>query len=135
LVAQNELITITRIRGKMIRLSLLFAGLILCGFGQMPASTTDWRGLSPISSNRMDVERTLGPPNENQDNELLTYHLQDMVVSFYFTSNPKCQQHVPYTSWNVTSDTVTAIDVRLRPAPLVTDTDIESYLRKLGMRG
>ena len=108
----------------MIRVSFLIACLILFGSAQMP-STTDWRGLSPLKSTRMDVERTLGRPDQNLNNELLSYHFQDMVVDFHFTSNPNCQQQLPYTSWNVASDTLTAIDVILRPQPLVADTGID----------
>ena len=73
----------------------------------------------------MDVERTLGPPEQNIDNQRLTYRLPDMVVYFYFTSNPNCQQQLPYTSWNVKPDTLTGIDVNLRPQPLVADTGID----------
>lgn len=88
-------------------------------------STTDWRGLSPLKSNRMDVERTLGRPDENLNNALLTYHFHDMVVYFHFISNPNCQQQLPYTSWNVTSDTLTGIVVTFRPGPRVADTGID----------
>lgn len=105
-------------------MSFLIACLILFGATQMP-STTDWRGLSPLKSTRMDVERTLGPPHQKIHDELLTYRFPDMEVYFSFTSNRNCQQQVPYTSWNVTSDTLTAIDVIFRPGPLVADTGID----------
>ena len=108
----------------MIRVSLLIAGLILFGSAQMP-STTDWRGLSPLKSTRMDVERTLGRPDENLNNELLSYDFQGMVVYFDFTSNPNCERQLPYTSWNVTSDTLTGIMIIFRPQPLVADTGID----------
>ena len=115
----------------MIRLSLLIACLILFGSGQMP-ETTDWRGLSPLKSTRTDVERTLGPPSQNTDNGVLTYRFPGMVVYFYFTSNPNCQQQLSYTSWNVTSDTLTGIDVFFRPQQLVADTGIDlSKYRKI----
>lgn len=73
----------------------------------------------------MDVERTLGPPDQRIDNEQMTYYFPDVVVYFHFTSNPKCRQKSPYTSWDVTSDTVTAIDVSLRHSPLVSETGID----------
>jgi hypothetical protein len=120
----------------MFRLTLLIACLTFFGSEQMP-STTDWRGLSPLKSTRLDVERTLGPPDQNIDNgQLMTYRFPGMVVYFYFTSNPNCQQQLPYTSWNVTSDTLTGIDVNLRPQPLVADTDIDltKYKRVKGDR-
>lgn len=108
----------------MIRSSFLIACLVLFGSAQLP-STTEWRGLSPLKSTRMDVERTLGPPAQNMDNERLTYRFPDMDVHFDFTGNPKRQQQLPYTSWNVTSDTLTGIDITIRPGPLVADTGID----------
>ena len=73
----------------------------------------------------MDVERALGPPDQNIENQRLTYYFPDVVVSLDFSSNPKCRQKLPYTSWDVTSDTVTAIDVSLRHPPLVSETGID----------
>ncbi len=119
----------------MIRLSFIIICLILVGPAQVP-STTDWRGLAPLKSTRIDVERTLGPPDHKMDNERLTYRFPDMEVHFDFTSNPKCQQQLPYTSWDVTSDTLTAIDVIIRPGPLVADTGIDlSKYRKIEVGG
>jgi hypothetical protein len=108
----------------MIRLSFLVAYLVLLVTAQVPSST-DWRGLSPLNSTRIDVERTLGPADQKLDNGQMTYYFPDVVVFFHFTSNPKCRQKLPYTSWNVTSDTVTGIDVSLRHPPLVAETGID----------
>ena len=108
----------------MIRLSFLITCLILFGSAQMP-STTDWRGLSPLKSTRTDVERTLGRPDEIIGREIVTYCFPDRVVYFGFHSNPNCERQLPYTSWNVTSDTLTGIDIILRPQPLVADTGID----------
>lgn len=108
----------------MIRLGFLVTYLVCSICAQMP-STTDWRGLSPIKSTRMDVERTLGPPAEKVDNEQMTYYFPDVVVYLYFTSNPKCRQKLPYTSWDVTSDTLTGIDISLRHPPSVEETGID----------
>jgi hypothetical protein len=108
----------------MTRLSFLIACLILFGFAQMP-STTDWRGLSPLKSTRMDVERTLGPPDEIIGNETVAYRFADRVVYFGFISNPNCERQLPYTSWNVTTDTLTGIDVSIRPQPLVSEAGID----------
>jgi len=108
----------------MIRLSLLVAYLVCLVSAQMP-STTDWRGLSPLKSTRMDVERTLGSPAENRDNQRLTYYFPDVAVYFHFSSNPKCQQKLPYTSWDVPPDTVTGIDVTLRHPKKVEEIGID----------
>jgi hypothetical protein len=73
----------------------------------------------------MDVERTLGPSAERISNEQLTYYFPDVVVYSYFTSNPKCRQKLPFTSWDVTSDTLTGIDVNLRQPPLVKEAGVD----------
>ena len=103
----------------MIQLIFLVTGLAFFGSSQTP-STTDWRGLSPLKSTRLDVERTLGSPDSKGDNQM-TYYLSDVTVVLFFSTNPKCENKLPYTSWNVTSDTVTAIDVSFRHPPLVAE--------------
>lgn len=119
----------------MIRVSSLIACLVLFGSAQIP-STTDWRGLSPLKSTRLDVERTLGRPDQKLNNELLSYRFSDMEVDFSFSSNPNCQQKLPYTSWNVTSDTVTGIYVIFRPGRRVADTGIDlTKYRKIEVGG
>ena len=55
----------------------------------------------------------------------MTYYLTDVTVFFDFSTNPKCEQKLPYTSWNVTSDTVTSIDVVLKRQPLISETGID----------
>lgn len=99
--------------------------LIVCFVSAQMPSTTDWRGLSPIQSTRMDVERTLGPPDQKIENDQLTYYYPDVVVYLHFTSNPKCGRKLPYTSWDVTSDTVTGISVVFRHPRLVSETGID----------
>jgi len=108
----------------MIRFTFLIACLVFVGSAQIP-SPTDWRGLSPLKSTQLDVERTLGPPDRKIDNEHLTYYFPDVVVYFYFTSNPKCGQKLPYTSWDVTADILTGIDIRLRHPKLVEESGID----------
>ena len=108
----------------MIRLSFLIACLIVFGSSQLP-STTNWRGLSPLKSTRTDVERTLGRPDEIIGREIVTYRFPDKVVYLGFHSNPNCERQLPYTSWNVTSDTVTGIYVIFRPARRVADMGID----------
>jgi hypothetical protein len=80
----------------------------------------------------MDVERTLGPPDQNNGKNQLTYYFPDVVVYFYFNGNPKCRQKLSYTSWDVTPDTVTGIDVNFRHPPLIEETGIDlTKLKKI----
>lgn len=110
----------------MIRLLFLVTCVFLLVSVQMP-STTDWRGFSPLKSNRTDVERTLGSPERKIDDRQnqMTYYLPDVTVFFYFYGNPKCEKKLPYTSWDVTPDTVTAIDISVRHPRLVAETGID----------
>jgi hypothetical protein len=53
---------------------------------------------------------------EKIEAEQMTYYYPDVVVYFYFTSNPKCGQKLPHASWDVMSGTLAGIDVSLRHA-------------------
>ena len=92
----------------------------------------DWRGLSPLTSTRKDVERLLGPPDVNQQNQLLVYYQTDQVVYIGFSGNPECQQKLSYTSWNVPLDTVTGIRIGLRKSVPLADLGVD--LTKLKKR-
>jgi len=85
----------------------------------------DWRGLLPLKSTRKDVERLLGPPDVNQENQLLVYYQKDQVVFIGFSGNPQCRQKLPYTTWDTSMDTVTEIRVRLRKSVPIADTQID----------
>ena len=115
----------------MIRLDFLMACLMLTSSAQAP-SQTDWRGLTPLRSTILDVERTLGPPNQKRDNNLIIYYLYDVTVYFYLDGNPKCHQKLSFTSWNVTPDVVTGIDVFLKDPPLIEETGTDlTKLKKI----
>jgi len=96
--------------------------LFLCA--QVP-SQKEWRGLSPFKSTRADVERLLGPPDHNAENELLTYYLPDATVSIWFSTNPQCKKQLPYESWDVPVGTVTAIRVGLKTPVPINETGID----------
>jgi hypothetical protein len=97
-------------------------------------STKEWHGLSPLKSTRADVERVMGKPNINHENKLLTYYLPDVVVSFGFAGNPQCAQKLPYESWDVSAETLTAITVSLKQQVLISDAGIDftGYAKKKG---
>jgi len=105
--------------------------LVCVFFAQVP-SQKDWRGLAPLKSNRADVERLLGKADVNFENQLLTYHLSDSIVSFQFTGNPGCAKELNYSSWNVPAETLTAIKVRLKQQMLSINSGIDfSKLKKV----
>src|SRR6185295_15248377 len=68
----------------------------------------------------------------NQKNQVLIYYQTDQVVSIGFSGNPQCQEKLPYTSWDVSPDTVTGITVDLRKSVPIADTQID--LTKLKKR-
>ena len=115
----------------MIRLSLLIICALFVSLRQVPSSK-EWRGLSPLNSTRADVERLLGPPRENFNNELIIYYLPEQVVWFEFSGNPKCQERSKFITWDVPRETITIIRLTLkRPVP-VTEVGID--LTKLTKR-
>lgn len=118
----------------MVRLSILTACALFSLFGQVPSSK-EWRGLSPLNSTRANVERLLGPPAKNFDHELMIYYLPDQVVSFGYSSNPKCQKRSKFITWNVPTETITTIRLTLRrPVPVieVAGNDIMGYIYEPG---
>ena len=108
----------------MVRLTLLLTCLFFFLGAQLP-STKDWRGLVPLKSTREDVERLLGPPEKIIDKRALTYSLSNVVVLINFSGNPKCQENLPYDSWDVGSDTVTGLAVMLKKPVPVSESRID----------
>lgn len=85
----------------------------------------EWRGITPLKSNRADVERLLGRPDENIGDTFLTYYFPDIVVSIQFSANPQCRANLPQDSWNVSTGTVTTIRVDIRNQVLLSDLQID----------
>jgi hypothetical protein len=115
----------------MIRLSFIISCLIFASLWQVPSSK-DWRGLSPLNSTRADIERLLGPPEKNFNNELVIYYLPEQVVSFGFDGNPKCQKRSKFITWDVPTETITTIRLTLKRPVLVAEMGID--LTKLTKR-
>jgi hypothetical protein len=112
-------------------LSVFGVGLF-CVFFAQALSSKEWRGLAPLRSTRVDVERLLGPPDVNAKDELLTYYLPDSTVNIQFAANPQCKQKLPYGTWNVLPQTVTVIRVGLKNHIPLSETGIDlSKLKKI----
>ena len=114
-------------------LSSIISCLLVFSSWQVPSSK-EWRGLSPLNSTRADVERLLGPPEENFKNELVIYYLPEQVVSFNFSSNPKCQKKFNYPTWDVPADRVTSIGITLKRSIPVAEAgiDLTKLIKKRG---
>ena len=117
----------------MIRLSFLIICALFVSLWQAPSSK-EWRGLSLLKSTRADVERLLGPPEDNFNNKLLIYYLPEQVVSFGFDGNPKCQEKSKFITWDVSKDTVTTIQLSLkRPVPVAeAGIDLTKLIKRKG---
>ena len=81
-----------------------------------------WRGLVPLHSTRVDVERLLGAPRESRG-VAATYDTKDeRVLVFYATGN--CQERAS-NDWNVPRDTVVSITVHPNAKLLVNDLKLD----------
>ena len=98
--------------------------LVLLSFLHL-ASAKEWRGITPLKSNRADVERLLGRPDENIGDTLLTYYFPDMVVSIQLSAIPQCRENLPQDSWDVSTGTVTTVRVDIRNQVLLSDLPVD----------
>jgi len=75
---------------------------------------TDWRGITPLHSNRADVEKILGPPYGLCDSSC-HYLREDVFVTITYSS-PPCEANTKDRSkqWDVPSDIVVDIWVDFR---------------------
>jgi len=71
------------------------------------ASGKDWRGITPLHSTRMDVEKLLGRP-PSQGKYVSTYALDTETVEVIYASGPPCGAGLT-NSWRVPKDTVLSI--------------------------
>ena len=85
----------------------------------------EWRGITPLSSTRADVERLLGRPDENIGDTLLTYYFPDIVVNFRFSANPQCRANLHQDSWDVSTGTVTTVRVDIRKQVLLSALQVD----------
>jgi hypothetical protein len=81
----------------------------------------EWRGIVPLHSTRSDVEKLLGPPQDDMEGILVSYGLKDVFVDVQYAANPGCKDDWPYSSWNVPKGTVTFIRVAPRTTMSLAD--------------
>jgi|SRR5215213_3689291 len=68
-----------------------------------------WRGITPLHSERRDVERLLGRP-ESSNKYVSSYELGDVAVSVTYSDGPPCGT-TAVDEWKVPPDTVVSINV------------------------
>ena len=84
------------------------------------SSAKGWRGLIPLKSTRIEVERLLGP----SDGVPARYILPDEVVYVQY-SKCTCQQKCQHNQWNVPPDRVTHISIQLKKPIRVEESGID----------
>ncbi len=94
----------------------------------IPSTCPDkgWRGIVPLRSTRIDVERLLGVPD---DKTTATYHLNDATVVFYY-SHSRCDDE----GWNISPNTVISIAVYPKVRVKLADLkyDLSGYKKEHG---
>lgn len=88
--------------------------------GVLPPNS--WRGLVPLRSSRIDVERLLGKPKTSR---ALTYvyETETETVDILYSSGP-CKSSA-VERWNVASDMILRMDVRPRGKMLIQDLHLD----------
>jgi hypothetical protein len=79
-----------------------------------------WRGIVPLKSTRVDVERLLGPPTGDRP----TYYLSDSTVDVQY-AKCRCGDKCKMDGWNVPPDTVTLIRVGMKGVVKLADLKID----------
>jgi hypothetical protein len=82
-----------------------------------------WRGIVPLHSTRMDVERLLGSPRESRG-VASTYDTEEDKVLVFYSAGP-CKKGVS-EEWNVPRDTVISLTVSPRAKLLVTSLHLNN---------
>ena len=95
---------------------LLFSGVL---FGEVSAK--EWRGLVPLRSKRVDVERLLGaPPAGRNYPDAVVYHAENEEVLVRYSTG-RCVEE-----WNVPRDTVLYIRVYPKNKPKFADLKFDT---------
>jgi|SRR6185503_4965898 len=102
---------------RICQLILSATGLVLVAAGS--ADAKGWRGLEPLRSTRLDVERILGISN---DPCRCIYKTQSEVVTIFY-ARQSCSENS--NGWNVPPDTVVTINVAPKDPPRFSDLIVD----------
>jgi len=87
---------------------LLCLSILLVSAG--PTFAKSWRGIEPLHSTSVDVERLLGSPNFEKSNFSWIYDFPEERVFIYFSSGEPCEEGLP-DGLKVPKDIVVSIDI------------------------
>ena len=87
--------------------SVLFLYLIL--LGETAVQPRGWRGIVPLHSTRSDVERVLGPPEQQTGASSAFYRTPTETVVIQYAQGRPCGIGEKYSLWRVPKDTVTSV--------------------------
>jgi hypothetical protein len=108
---------------------LCICALILFACEQVEAK--DWRGIVPLLSTRADVERILGTPTNQSNEQSSVYKLEKETVLIFYASGPPCRDDM-LSGWQVPRGTVVSITVS--PTTKVHLSDLQVDLSKYKKR-
>ena len=74
------------------------------------ASGKEWRGIVPLQSKRIDVEKALGPAKNPSQSDLTDYETADEQITVMYASGPPCADN-GFRMWKVPRDTVISITI------------------------
>jgi hypothetical protein len=88
---------------------VLFAVLML--LSSLCCAAKEWRGIIPLRSSRVDVERIIGTP-KSKGEFVSSYEFENELVDVYYASGPPCGSGLT-NAWKVPRYTV--ISIRINP--------------------
>jgi len=103
---------------KELKILLTSTSVIVCFAASSAAQ--GWRGIKPLHSTRVEVERLIGPPVQPNG---ITYDLKNERVNVVY-SDGKCTEGWPY-GWNVKPGTVIGITVYPQVRPKLAELPID----------
>jgi hypothetical protein len=99
--------------------------LWLCIAFTVPAQTLGWRGIVPLRSTRADVERILGPPEQNLSRYSALYRTSTETVMIQYAQGLPCGIGEKYSQWRVPRDTVESLLVTPVQTLRISDLGID----------
>lgn len=75
------------------------------------AEAKGWRGILPLHSTRVDVERVLGPPTEKLSEYSVLYRTENETLTISYARGLPCGIGEKYSQWRVPRDTVASIQI------------------------
>lgn len=107
------------------RMFVAISLLWLCIALSVSAQTLGWHGIVPLRSTRADVERILGPPEQNISRYSALYRTSTETVMIQYAQGLPCGIGEKYSQWRVPRDTVESVLVTPMQTLHIADLGID----------